>query len=295
MPTSSPQKIFGPTVAGRFYTDDPNELRALVDSYLSKGANAPAIPAIPENRRIIALVSPHAGYVYSGGVAGVAFASIRAERARSMRTAVVLSPSHHGRRQYACALPADVYRTPVGQVHVARSIQDALISKGDLVREDEAMFRPEHAIDVQIPFVQLAFPAAQIVPLIVPMMPVERLALLGRMLYEVVGSDPNAILVASSDLSHYFAYDDARTIDNAIVSELERNDTAAVFAKHDERRGPCGVAPIVATWSYLRLFGEAPNGVPTVHRLSVLNSGDSHPQSRDRVVGYGALAISVPV
>jgi AmmeMemoRadiSam system protein B len=284
MPTLSQANVFGPTVAGRFYTDDPGALRESVESFLSAGAKAPPIEA---SRRIVALVAPHAGYVYSGPIAGVAYA---AARTRPVRTVVVLSPSHHGRRPHVCALVADAYRTPLGQVPIARSVVEALLAQGDLVREDESMFRPEHALDVQVPFIQVAFPTARIVPLIVPMMPRERLVLLGKRLHDAVGADPGTLVVASSDLSHFYDYDEARTIDDAIVSELERKDLTTVFDKHDVRRGPCGIAPIIATWSYVEQFG----GPGIVHRLSVLSSGDTRPEGRDRVVGYAALALSVP-
>ncbi|MCL2823148.1 MAG: AmmeMemoRadiSam system protein B [Polyangiaceae bacterium] len=283
-----PQTVFGPTVAGRFYTDNPKNLRTEVASYLEKGASE---PAIAKDRRVVALVAPHAGYVYSGAVAGVAYAAVRS---RTISTVVVLSPSHHGRRSYACALRADAYGTPIGQVPVARSLVDALIAKGDgnggLVREDEQLFKPEHALDVQIPFILMAFPQAQIVPLIVPMLSMNKLESLGHAIFDVVGSDPNALVVASSDLSHFYGYQQAQSIDDAMVSELERDDLSTVFDKHDERRGPCGIAPIVATWAYAKKFGVGWRA----NRLKVRNSGDSHPDGRDRVVGYGAIALTVP-
>lgn len=281
--THSPTTTFGPTVAGRFYPQNPRELRSSVESFLAEGKSSPALgPA----RRIVALVAPHAGYVYSGSIAGMAYA---AAQPQSVRTVVVLSPSHHGRRPFVCTLSADAYDTPLGTVPIAKSIVDALVAKGDLVQYDDALFRPEHALDVHVPFVKVAFPGAQLVPLIVPMMPRDRLEGLGKLLFQVIGHDPHALLIASSDLSHFYPYDEARTIDEAIVSELERNDIETVFLKHDERRGPCGIAPIMTAWAYARNFGST----GLVHRLSVKNSGDVYREGRDRVVGYAALALSV--
>lgn len=278
-------RVFGPTVAGRFYPDDPKRLRASVESYLEQGKkNA----SIPPDHRLVALVAPHAGYVYSGSVAGVAYA---AAKHATVRSVVVLSPSHHGRRPHACTLDADAYGTPLGTMPIALSVVRALTSRGsDLVKVDESLFGPEHALDVHVPFLQVAFPEASLVPIIVPMMSRERLEGLGKLLHEVIGQDPTTLVVASSDLSHFYDYEQARLIDDAIVGELEREDVEAVLGKHDERRGPCGVAPIVAALSYLGGFGER----GSVKRLQLLNSGDEHPEGRDRVVGYAALALTVP-
>ena len=294
---STTTRSFGPTVAGRFYTDNANSLRSEVRSYLDIAANTAA--TIPENQHIIAIVAPHAGYMYSGTVAGTAFASIPSTHAREINTVAILSPSHHASRPYVCSLPADSYRTPLGETPMARSLINSLMEKGDMVRNDEAIFRPEHAIDVEIPFIQLAFPSAQIIPLIVPMMSITRLEEFGRLLFETIGENPNSLVVTSTDLSHFFSYEKARAIDEAIVSELEQNNTKAAFEAHDERRGPCGIAPIIATWSYARYAAQkfqkthAENSPFHVHRLAIKNSGDALPSGRDRVVGYCAMALTV--
>jgi len=280
------QDAFGPTVAGRFYPGAPGQLRSAVASYLADGAKQPR--AFDDSRRLVAIVAPHAGYVFSGPIAGMAYA---AATKSEVRTVVVLAPSHHGRRPYACLLDADAYRTPLGQVAIAKDLVAKLDKAGgDLAQVDDALFQAEHAADVQIPFIQLAFPQAKVVPIIVPSLPLARLEALGKLLYESVGSDPHTLVVASSDLSHFYKYEEARSIDEAIVSELERKDLASVFAKHDTRRGPCGVAPIAVTLFYLAKFGDGGE----VKRLQVLNSGDTQPDNRDRVVGYAAMAMTVP-
>jgi len=278
--------VFGPTVAGRFYPGDPTALRRDVESYLKEAHDAEA--AIPDDRRTVALVAPHAGYAYSGAVAAVAYASVRNN---DVRTVVILSPSHHGRAPHACLLDADAYRTPLGTTALDRDVVRKLDDQGkELIETDEKLFAPEHAADVHVPFVQTAFPNARVVPVIVPMASRSRLETLGNMLYDVVGSDPRALVVASSDLSHFFDYDRARSIDEAILGEIERGEVEAVLAKHDQRRGPCGVAPIVVALSYLRGFGDDGK----VQRLKLLNSGDVRPGNRGRVVGYAAMALTVP-
>jgi MEMO1 family protein len=284
--SSTYHDVFGPTVAGRFYPGNPTRLRSSVASYLEEGAKQ--LRPFDDSRRLVAIIAPHAGYVFSGSIAGVAYAA--APKAK-IKTVVVLAPSHHGRRPYACLLDADAYRTPLGEVGIAKDLVKKLDEAGgDLAELDEAIFQPEHAADVQVPFVQLAFPEARLVPVIVPSMPRPRLEALGKLLYEVVGSDPHTLVVASTDLSHFYGYAEAHAIDEAIVGELERKDLATVFAKHDTRRGPCGVAPIAVTLAYLAQFGEGGE----VKRLQVLNSGDTQPDNRGRVVGYAAMAMTVP-
>ncbi|MFW5741121.1 MAG: AmmeMemoRadiSam system protein B, partial [Myxococcota bacterium] len=258
--------VFGPTVAGRFYPDDPARLRTAVETYLAAGTQQP-LP-FDDSRRIVALVAPHAGYVYSGPVAGVAYASAP----KDVHTVVLLSPSHHGRRSHACLLDADAYRTPLGEMPIAKDVVRKLDENGkDLTDVDERLFEPEHAADVHVPFIQVAFPKARLVPVIVPMMPRARLEQFGKVLHDVVGSDLGTLVIASSDLSHFYDYDRAKDIDEAIVSELEKGDVETVLSKHEARRGPCGAAPIVSTLSYLDQFGEGGQ----VKRLQVLNSGDT--------------------
>lgn len=285
MSTHSFDDVFGPTVAGRFYPEDPTRLRKAVETYLAAGTKKPR--PIDASRRVVALIAPHAGYVFSGPVAGIAYASA----SKDVRTVVLLSPSHHARRPHACLLGADAYRTPLGEVPIDRETVAKLDDQGkDLTGVEEAIFDSEHALDVHVPFVQVAFPQARLVPVIVPMMPRARLEALGAMLHEIVGSDPHALVVASSDLSHFYDYDEAREIDNAIVGEIEKSEVEKVLAGRDSRKGPCGAAPIVATLAYLSAFGKGAK----VDRLQVLNSGDTRPSNRDRVVGYAAMVMTVP-
>jgi len=277
---------FGPTVAGRFYPAQPDTLRGAIKQYLD-GGKSPENPIEP-SRRVVALIAPHAGYVYSGPVAGFAYASVKSQ---DVRTVVVLSPSHHMRRPTACTLDADTYHTPVGDVPIAKDVVASLLARGaDTVVVDQAIFAPEHALDVHIPFVHEALPHARLVPIIVPSLSLPRLQALAALLYETVGSDPRALIVASSDLSHFYDYEQAKRIDEQIATEIARRDVHALDEHHQERRGPCGVAPITVALDYLAKFGDG----GAVTRLKLLNSGDTHPEGRDRVVGYLSAAMTVP-
>ena len=284
--TSPAASAFGPTVAGRFYPANPDTLRDAIRTYLTDGTHPEQ--TIAPNRRVVALIAPHAGYVYSGPVAGFAYAAVKDT---GIKTVAVLSPSHHARRDAACTLNADVYRTPIGDVPIAKDLVSTLLveSHGAIV-VDDTVFAPEHALDVHIPFIHEALPNARLIPIIVPSLSMERLDALAGLLFDTLGSDPHALVVASSDLSHFYDYDKARLIDRQIADEIERHDLEALHAHHQERRGPCGAAPITVATDYLARFGDQGR----ITRLKLLNSGDTRPEGRDRVVGYLSAAMTVP-
>jgi AmmeMemoRadiSam system protein B len=276
---------FGPTVAGRFYPSNPAKLEQSIKGYLA-GAKNPDTP-LESGHRVVGIIVPHAGYVYSGSVAGFAYATVTRQ---PIRTVIVLGPSHRVARSKAATLKVDVYRTPIGDVPIDVDLVTKLLQQGaGLLMVDEGVFEPEHSVDVQIPFIKMALPQARVVPIVVPSMPEEQLEALGQLLFRMVGSDPHTLIVLSSDLSHFFDYSTARKIDAEIVHEIETNDTAALLNHRHDRRGPCGAAPVVVGLSYLESFGKGGK----VTTLKVLNSGDTA-GDRSRVVGYSAMALSIP-
>lgn len=278
------ERTFGPTVAGRFYTDDPVDLRNQVKKFIE--GNATTTFPWQTDQRLVAIIAPHAGYVYSGQVAGNAYRVIN----KDIRRVVVLSPSHHAVRPYASTLDATSYKTPLKTTMIDRqTISRIRKTSGGLLEIDEQVFVPEHAIDVQIPFVQLAMPHAMLIPIIVPMLPKEKLAQLGKALFQTIGNDSEAMLVVSSDLSHFFPYEAAQQIDESIVKEIIAKDLDKLLANHDKRKGPCGIAPIAVALSYLNEFTDKTE----IHQLQIRNSGDIPRGDRNGVVGYAAMALTV--
>ena len=280
---SSHPASFGPTVAGSFYPRNPAELRQQIQQFLQAAPK----PTVAASERLVAIVAPHAGYVYSGPTAGAAYALA----SKTIQTAVVLSPSHHALRPYACALDAVRYKTPLGTVEIDRqAVAELMQNSAGLIQIDNEVFVPEHALDVHIPFVQVAMPNAKLVPLIVPSLSPSQLRDLGKALYQTFGHKQDTLVVTSSDLSHFYAYDQAKRIDETIMTEIEQHNLASLLENHDKRRGPCGIAPIAVSLSMLEQFPS--KGV--VKRLQITNSGDTAHGDRSRVVGYGALAMTVP-
>lgn len=274
---------FGPTVAGSFYPANPSTLDSMVRQFLAEGAQAAR--AIPNDRRVFAIVTPHAGYVYSGPVAGWAFSSLPP----SVRTVFALGPNHRARTHRPCTIRADAYHTPIGDVPIPTDLIDKLVAESDgIIEVRPNVFEPEHSLDVQMPFILRALPNARVIPIIVPFMARAQFKDLADLLHKYLADDPGAAIVASSDLSHFNPYESARHIDDQILTEIEKNDVDRLIADHDERGGPCGVAPIVVSLDMLHRHRGA-----QVTRLRYQNSGDTA-GDRSRVVGYGAVAFTIP-
>lgn len=253
-------------VAGMFYPGEAAALRADVQALLA-GAHADPHPG----SRLKLLVVPHAGYIYSGPVAAAAYALLRNERARFKRV-VLLGPTHRVAVRGVAIPTADGFATPLGTVPLDRERLGALARLPGVVANNVA-HAAEHALEVQLPFLQAVLDKFTLVPLAVGQIDDDRLA---AILESVWGGD-ETLIVVSSDLSHYHPYDEARNIDHATV---ERILALAPGLDHGEA---CGATPINAAITVARRTGLSPR------LLASCNSGDTA-GDRGRVVGYCAIA-----
>ena len=261
-PASQRTKIRPAAVAGSFYVGHPQRLRtAVADLLAAAPASAGASPK--------ALIAPHAGYVYSGGVAAAAFATLTGGAA--ITRVVLIGPAHYVAVRGIAVPTADAFETPLGRVPVDR---DALSAIADLpfVVEADAAHAPEHALEVELPFLQTLLGSFAVVPLLVGEADPRQVAeVLGRL-----WGGPDTLIVISSDLSHYHDYDTARRLDAATAAAIERGEWRSL--------GPdraCGFLAVAG------LLVEADRRGLTARRLALCNSGDTA-GPRDRVVGYGA-------
>ena len=263
----SGQKIRPPAVAGSFYAGEPQRLRADVTALLANVADEGG--AAPK-----ALIAPHAGYVYSGQVAATAFAGLRHGSPTVVRV-VVIGPAHYVRLRGIAVPTTDAFATPLGQVPVDR---DALAAIGDLpfVIAADAPHAPEHALEVELPFLQVALASFALVPLLVGDAEPQEVAQVLERLWD----HPDTLVVVSSDLSHYHDYDTARRLDAATAAAIERGDWAALGADN-----ACGFLPVAG------LLKQAEAQGLEAERLALCNSGDTA-GPRDRVVGYGAWSFA---
>jgi AmmeMemoRadiSam system protein B len=250
-----------PAVAGTFYPGDPTDLRRTVDGLLAAATPGPAAKGF---------VVPHAGYVYSGPVAASAYAGLRAAQP-AVRRVVLLGPAHRFPLAGLALPAATAFATPLGAVAVDEEARHAL--RG-LVRTSDAPHRGEHALEVQLPFLQRVLPAGfTLVPLVVGQAAEEEV---GVVLEALWGGDETLVLL-STDLSHYLSWTEARALDA---------DTAAriLDARPVEPGTACGAYPLNGLLHVVRARGLA------VRQIDLRNSGDTA-GGRDRVVGYGTFAV----
>lgn len=250
-------------VAGLFYPREPRDLSAAVETYLGGAGASPRMPK--------ALIVPHAGYIYSGPVAGHAYASL-GSGARSLRRILLLGPSH---RQWfdGLALPAaEAFETPLGAVHIEATSIRELRRLPDVFVSDEP-HALEHSLEVQLPFIQHIAPAAEIVPLVAGVAtPAEVDAVI-----EAMWGGSETLIVVSSDLSHYNSYATAKAHDAATAQAIlnGREDLES-----DQACGYVVVNGLARAMRKRRLRAEL---------LDLRNSGDTA-GDKARVVGYGAFA-----
>jgi len=257
-------EVRSPACPGRFYPADPDELRAKVREYLGGAEVGAAGP--PE-----AVVAPHAGYVFSGPVAGRAFAAL-GEHRDDIDRAVLVGPSHFVRVEGLAVPSHDAFRTPLGRVAVDCPAVEELREAG-LVEEHDGAHRREHSLETHLPFLQELFgDDFEIVPVVTgPDAGAEVERLLDR-LWEADGT----VVSVSSDLSHYLDYESANEVDAETRDAIERLDAGAI-----DRRRACG-------WVALRgLLAAASSSGLEPETLAMCNSGDTG-GDRNEVVGYGA-------
>jgi MEMO1 family protein len=276
--------VKAPQLAGRWYPAEPEALRAMVGHLL-----AAAGPALPD---VVAVLAPHAAYQYSGAVAAHAFAA--AAGAPPVR-AVVLAPSHFAAFRGAAVLPLEGYRTPLGVVTVDRAAVDALAAT-PLVRRNPAVFMREHAIEIQLPWLQALAPACAVVPVLVGTLEAGDAEVLAAALRPLVV--PGTLVVVSSDLVHYGARFDyvpvpptdaatvaaaVRRIDDGALAAIEACD-ADGFARTVHATG----ATICGRHAIAILLHALPPGV----RGRRLAYGTSLEQTgeHDQCVSYAAVA-----
>ncbi len=276
--------VRAPVAAGRFYPAEPDKLLKAIHYYLDD-----AVPS--SGKRPVAIVSPHAGYIFSGQISADAF---KQAAGYDYDVVVILGTNHRvAGFNGVSVFPKGGYRTPLGIVTIDEDISARLINSEKEFTFLESVHRQEHSIEVQIPFIQTLFPGVKIVAAIVGSTDPDLCLRFGRAIAKAL-QDRRGLIVTSSDLSHYPAYEDAVVIDSMILKAMITLDLQAVRLAIEKqmRNGfsqlatcACGEAPILAG------IAAAKNLAATCGRvISYANSGDVTVGNRDRVVGYGAVA-----
>ncbi len=268
------EEIREPAVAGMFYPDRPDVLSRDIKRYLDN-AKKESIEG-----EIIALVVPHAGYMYSGQVASYAYKLIDG---MDFSTVVVVAPSHRAMFKGASIYDRGGYRTPLGVVPVDIEIAKKIMEKEKRIQFLPEAHKEEHSLEVQIPFLQMVLKNFKLVPIVMePYWSLETCQAVANAIVEAVRGR-RVLLIASSDLSHYHSYNKAVEMDKIVLSHMERFDTEAINRDLSNGRcEACGGGPIIA----IMLAGKS-LGANKAKVIKYMNSGDVT-GDRSRVVGYGA-------
>lgn len=270
-----------PVVAGAFYPGSPDALRAMVDDLLAQAAKSGPEP--------VALISPHAGYVYSGHVAA---AALKQAEGVDYDALIVLGTNHTDPLGQGLAVwPSGAFRTPLGDVAVDADLAHALIDADRRITAQRSPHLREHSIEVQLPFLQRVQPGKSFVPIVVCDSSLESCQALAEAFVKVL-KERKPLIVASSDLAHYPSYEDAVRVDRACLNAVLSLDPLALEAAIEEaleQRVPnlhtcmCGEAPIKVVMLYAQAIGAKAD------LIKYANSGDVPVGDKGQVVGYGAV------
>ena len=266
------QKIARPSaVAGLFYPGNSKTLERDVNSLL---ANV-HLPAVSES--IVALISPHAGYIYSGQTAAHGFHLLQGKK---FDTVVIVSPSHREYFKGISVYNGSAYSTPLGELQIDKQLRTELLAGETIIEASSRGHQREHAIEVQLPFIQHVLGNVKILPIVMGDQRREYCFHLGNKLSSILHGK-KALLIASTDLSHYHTYHEAETLDSIIINSVQRFDEEDLMATLEtERSEACGGGPTVAV-----LVAAKKLGANEIKILHYCNSGDVTGDHAN-VVGY---------
>jgi AmmeMemoRadiSam system protein B len=267
-------------VAGRFYPADPDDLRAEARAYLSPATAANHAPV-----RALGCIAPHAGYMYSGNVAGAVFAHVEVPK-----RCIIVCPNHTGVGHALAIMSEGAWRTPLGDVPIAAELAAALKERFPALQEDSAAHRAEHAVEVELPFLLLRQPELSFVPIVLGTRQFEILEQLGRAIAEVVATSvPNdpILIVASSDMNHYESDAATRAKDHRAIERILTLDPPGLFDVVTQQNiSMCGLGPSVAMLTAVRQLGAK-----SAELVKYATSGDIS-GDRDLVVGYAGIVVA---
>ncbi|MEN6320269.1 MAG: AmmeMemoRadiSam system protein B [Syntrophaceae bacterium] len=276
-----------PAVAGKFYTDSAVKLKLAIEKFLND-----AVPV--KVKKPVAIIVPHAGYIFSGQICADAFKQVSGGQ---YDVVVILGTNHtYPGFEKISLYPGAGFRTPLGTALIDRDVVSSLITEDPAdCTLDKSLHEYEHSVEVIVPFVQVVFPSTKIVPIVVGAPDVQMCSRFGQALAKVL-KNKRALIVASSDLSHYPDAKTAITVDRKTLDAVTTLDPATLHStiqSQMDRRIPqlatcaCGEAPIMVAMASAKAFGATCGTV-----VSYANSGDASIGDPLRVVGYGAVVLT---
>lgn len=260
-------------IAGTWYPGDPAVLKSQVERFLAM-AEVPELKGEP-----VGLIAPHAGYMYSGQVAGYAYKAIKGKKFDSV---VIVAPSHYVWFQGVSVYAKGGYETPLGVVSIDEGLSSKLMELSPLVKELPQAHKKEHSLEIQLPFLQVVLGEFELVPLVMGDQDQRTCRELGRALADLVKrASKKVLLVASTDLSHFYPYERATVLDKAFISRVEALDPEGLIKDLEAKVcEACGAGPVVAVMFAAKVLGARRGLI-----LKYANSGDVT-GDKTSVVGY---------
>jgi AmmeMemoRadiSam system protein B len=264
-----------PAVAGRFYPGDPDVLRRELHTHLPQ-------TSIEMPIRALGCIVPHAGYLYSGNVAGAVF-----DRLKIPELCVVICPNHTGMGFPLAIMAEGAWDTPLGRVPIDRAFAEALMQRCPLLQDDSSAHRAEHAIEVELPFLQMRQSRLRFVPVALGSGDFAVLEKLGDALADAIqAQDEPVLIIASSDMNHYESDAITRVKDQQAIAPILALDARALYEVVTQQHiSMCGFGPAVVMLTAARMLGAI-----SAELLKYATSGDIS-GDRDSVVGYAGIIV----
>jgi AmmeMemoRadiSam system protein B/AmmeMemoRadiSam system protein A len=279
---SKPPSVLKPVVAGYFYPSDKRVLEQKVDSYLKE-----ADSKLQKNSTtLFGLISPHAGYDYSGRVAATAYRQVVG---KTYKTVFILGSSHSVPFQGVSIYPTGAWETPLGKVAVDEQAAAAVMERCSFARFHAPAFEREHSLEVQLPFLQRTLENFKVVPMVMGRLAGADYRMLAEVLTGYVQkTSGRTLIVASTDMSHFHPYHEASAMDQAALKQIEAMDLKSL--RKSVERGTCELCGAQAVITIMKV---AENVDARIKILDYANSGDVT-GDKSRVVGYGAVGFYLP-
>lgn len=279
-------RIRKPAVAGLFYEGTPESLKKRLEWCFKHKLGPGKLPKVnPQgSRRIVGLIVPHAGYMYSGPVAANAYYALALDGVPEIF--IILGPNHQGVGSLIATCESEVWQTPLGDVLVDTRLAKEIVKESGIVDIDDEAHKYEHSIEVQLPFLQYIYESNfKIVPIAMMLQDMESSRILGNALAKVL-KESNAVIIASSDFTHYEPHDVAKSKDMKAIEKILRLDPEGLFdVVRRNNITMCGVGPVATMLTAAKLLGAS-----VTQLLRYATSGDIT-GDKAQVVGYGAIAV----
>lgn len=274
-----------PAVAGMFYPDNPRELKDIIDHSFRNQRFGPgrAPPSFSDPRRIYGIVSPHAGYVYSGAVAANGYYEVSST---GFENVIMLGPNHYGIGSGVATMRNTIWETPLGEVKVNSDLAMKIAKRSGITDFDNDAHSRDHCLEVQLPFLKYIKPDFRIVPIILRMQDIDTAFDLGKAIADTVSEEgiDSTLLIASSDFTHYEPNNEAHRKDGELIKpilSLDVNKFYAVLERLDV--SACGYGAIASIMVAARNLGATRGEL-----LKYATSGDVTGDT-SAVVGYSSI------